>query len=267
VTGRVAETTESATEIALQVYLLGEVDFEAGLRFQRRLHYEISGERSRAALVLCEHPPLITVGRQGSRSHIRAEPEELRAREWRVRWVNRGGGTWLHLPGQLAVYPILPLDRLGLGVDEYLQRLHRVIIDVLADFSLTGAPRDGRPGICVGSRLIAPVGVAVRDWVSYFGFCLNVNPPLLPFRQICSGLGEASATSLERERRGRLRPAFVRQLVIEQFGKHFAFTRTAFFSSHPSLQGSAQRCRDTERNGKHPKPAGESSSLRGGAGD
>src|SRR5438105_5903882 len=84
---------------SLQVYLLGTVDFEALLRCQRRLHYEISGDRDLAALVLCEHPPLITVGRHGSRAHILAEPRELALRGWRIRWVNRAGGCWLHQPG------------------------------------------------------------------------------------------------------------------------------------------------------------------------
>src|SRR5688572_3217932 len=87
-------------ERTLQAYLLGSVDFETALRLQRRLHYEVSGDREQACLILCEHPPIITVGRQGSRAHIFCEPEELRARQWRVRWVNRGGGTWLHLGGQ-----------------------------------------------------------------------------------------------------------------------------------------------------------------------
>src|SRR5437588_11512158 len=96
----------AATEPSLQVYLLGTVDFEDMLQCQRRLVYEVSGDRSRAALLLCEHPPLISVGREGSREHIRFEPKDLAAREWPVRWVNRGGGCLLHLPGQLAVYPI-----------------------------------------------------------------------------------------------------------------------------------------------------------------
>ena len=102
---------EAAGEASLQVYLLGSIDFESALALQRRLIYQVAGERSGAALVLCEHPPLITVGRQGSRSHILCDSEELRARRWKVRWVNRGGGCLLHQPGQLAVYPILPLDR------------------------------------------------------------------------------------------------------------------------------------------------------------
>src|SRR3984957_11678561 len=78
----------------LQAYLLGTVDFEAALVLQKRLVYDISGNRSQAALILCEHPPCITVGRQGSRAHILYEPEELHQRRWPIRWVNRGGG-WL----------------------------------------------------------------------------------------------------------------------------------------------------------------------------
>src|SRR6478672_12593028 len=125
--------TESAGPAALQVYLLGTVEYAAALALQRQLVYHVAGDRGRAALVLCEHPPAITVGRQGSRAHILYEPEELRALRWRVRWVNRGGGCLLHLPGQMAIYPILPLDRLGLGLQGYLDRLRQVILDVLAD--------------------------------------------------------------------------------------------------------------------------------------
>src|SRR5262245_58140546 len=151
-------TPESALNV-LQAYLLGTVDFEAALLLQRRLVYEISGERSRAALILCEHPPLITVGRQGSRGHILCEPEELRARRWRVRWVNRGGGCLLHVPGQLAIYSVVALDRFGLGLRAYLDRLQRTLLAVLADFSVEGQTHSERPGVWVGPRLIAGVGV------------------------------------------------------------------------------------------------------------
>ena len=160
------ETIVPTEETTLQVFMLGEVEFEAALRFQRRLHYEISGDRTQTALILCEHPPLITVGRQGSRAHILCEAQELRARRWPVRWVNRGGGTLLHLPGQLALYPIVPLERFGLGLDNYLQRLVAVGLALLADFDIAGEIRSEAPGIRVGGRLIAAAGVAVRDWVA-----------------------------------------------------------------------------------------------------
>src|SRR5467141_1087224 len=82
----------------LEAYLLGSVRFESALAFQRRLLYQVAGEPDHGALLLCEHAPLITVGRQGSATHILYEPDELRARRWQVRWVNRGGGCVLHLP-------------------------------------------------------------------------------------------------------------------------------------------------------------------------
>src|SRR6516165_4470029 len=128
-------TAAAAGDSAFQVYLLGTVDFETALALQRRLVYEVAGDRARAALVLCEHPPLITVGRQGSRAHLLCDPDELRARQWSVRWVNRGGGCLLHAPGQLAIYPVLALDRLRLSIPDYLDRLHAALVALAADFS------------------------------------------------------------------------------------------------------------------------------------
>src|SRR5947208_8204137 len=140
---------------ALQAYLLGMVDFDGMLRVQRRLVYEVSGDRSRSLLFLCEHPPLISVGREGSREHIGLEPAELAAREWPVRWVNRGGGCLLHLPGQLAVYPVLALDRLGLDLNGYLRQFQSVLADVLTGLELAAEQRPRRAGVFLGDRLIA----------------------------------------------------------------------------------------------------------------
>jgi lipoyl(octanoyl) transferase len=220
----------------LQAYLLGSVEFEAALAFQRRLVYQVSGDRSSSFLVMCEHSGLITVGREGSRAHISFEPEELVARQWRVRWVNRGGGCLLHLPGQLAVYPILALDRLGLGLRDYLDRLQDVVIAVLDDFGIRGQSRPGQAGVWVGSRLIAGVGVAVRDWVSYYGLAFNVNPPLGFYRRLRSGpSADGSMTSVECERHGPLRTSFVRERFLEHFAARFSFPRTTLFTGHPSL--------------------------------
>jgi lipoyl(octanoyl) transferase len=224
----------------LQAYLLGALEFEAALSFQRRLVYQVSGDRASAFLLFCEHPPLITVGREGSRAQILFEPEELAARRWRVRWVNRGGGCQLHLPGQLAVYPILALDRLGLGLQDYLGRLQEVVVAVLDDFGVAGQTRAGQPGVWVGPRLIASVGVAVRDWVAYYGLTLNVNPALDLFRKVhCGAPGDGPMTSLERERRGPLRPALVRERFLTHFAGRFPFDRVSLFSDHPSLSRKA----------------------------
>src|SRR5205823_9495400 len=106
---------------------------------------EVAGDRESGALILCEHPHLITIGREGSRRQVLLEPDELSARRWPLRWVNRGGGCILHAPGQVALYPILPLDRLALGIDAFLQRLRQILIAVLDDFSIPGEARAEQP--------------------------------------------------------------------------------------------------------------------------
>jgi lipoyl(octanoyl) transferase len=225
---------------ALQVYLLGTVDFEALLRFQRRLHYEISGDPAQAALILCEHPPLITVGRHGSRAHILLEPRELQVRGWPVRWVNRAGGCWLHQPGQLAVYALVSLERLGLTVPAYLRRLSEVVQAWLGDFGVSNEWRDG--GAWVGTRLLAGLGSAIRNWVSYYGLCLNINPVLDPYRLVrCAHKTVEPMTSLERERRGRVRPSLARERFVEHFQSRFGFSRVSLFTEHSSLKGSTER--------------------------
>lgn len=228
------------TDRALQVYVLGTVDFESALALQRRLVYQVVGQPSEAALILCEHPPLITIGRQGSRAHILCEPGELRARQWAVRWVNRGGGCVLHTPGQLAIYPILALPEFGLGLQEYLDRLRSVVITLLADFSVVGEPCLKTGAVRVDGRPIATVGVAVRDWVAYYGVYLNVNPDLGPYRRVLCDASEGGVmTSLERERHGPLRPALVRERLLEHFAAGFGFTRTSLFFDHPALSRKA----------------------------
>jgi lipoyl(octanoyl) transferase len=225
------------SERALQVYLLGSVGFEDALALQRLLAFQTAGDTGSSTLILCEHPPLITVGRQGSREHILFEPGELQIRGWPVRWVNRGGGSLLHLPGQLAIYPVLALNQLELGVEAYLERLQTVLASLLVDFNISCAVRPNQAGLWVGNRMIASVGVAVRDWVAYFGAVLNVNPDLDLFRLIRTGQpGDGPMTSIERERRGPLRPALVRERFIEYFASHFNFGRTSLLFHHPFLK-------------------------------
>src|SRR4051812_21365154 len=133
----------------LEVYMLGLVDFEEVQQLQRRLVYEL-GERGGASLVLCEHPPTISVGRSGSRAHIVPDDDELRSLGIRVYWVNRGGGCILHLPGQLAAYVVLPLAPFGLDLGRYLEGLHAAVVGLLDEFELRGATQPGVGGVFLG---------------------------------------------------------------------------------------------------------------------
>src|SRR5260370_8921170 len=83
---------------ALQVYLLGSVEFEDALALQRLLAFQTAGNAGSSAFILCEHPPLITVGRQGRREQILITPQDLQTPRWPIRGVNLGHGSLPHLP-------------------------------------------------------------------------------------------------------------------------------------------------------------------------
>lgn len=227
---------------SLRVYLLGEISFDTALELQRHLVSEIAVGGGSPALVLCQHPPLITVGREGSLRHILCEPEEMRARRWGVRWVNRGGGCVLHLPGQLAIYPILPLKEMGWGLTDLTSALRDLTSVVVRSFSINQAVRTEHAGVRVGNRLIGVTAAAVRDWVSYFGVYLNVNPDLAAYRSVSvGGDGEPPMTSLARERRGPVHAAVVRRQVVEASVQCFGFAQYSIFTDHALLQRRTRR--------------------------
>ena len=219
----------------LQAYLFGEVGFEDALALQRRLVYEVAGEPSLAMVLLCQHPAGITVGRHGSRAHIRLTDEELRARGWDVRWVARGGGVTLHVPGQVACYPILPLRTLGLTPAEYLAGLGRIVGGLCGEFGIAAESDIAAPAVRVRGRRVATFGVAVRDWVTSYGMVVNVGCDLECFRAVeCDG-DPVRMTSLQRESPTPVRVPAVRQRLVELIARQFGFERLSVFHNHPAF--------------------------------
>jgi lipoyl(octanoyl) transferase len=125
-------------------------------------------------LLLCEHPRLITVGRDGSRAHIRVSEEELRQRRVEVRFVTRGGGCIVHGPGQLAVYPIVSLRQRGWRAPEFRRRLLDGLASALADLRITAQPCARGVGRCGRTGPLAALGVAVQHGVAFHGAFINV---------------------------------------------------------------------------------------------
>lgn len=223
----------------LNAYLLGRLDFDELLALQRRLVYDVSGSRSTAVLLICEHPQTITIGRAGSLAHIHLEAEELRRRGLPIRWVNRGGGCLLSLPGQVAFYPIFALDQLNINVGTFLDQLHKLVGEVLASFAIRSHVQPTEAGVWVGDRRIAHVGVAIRDWVSSFGGAINLDPDLKEYRHVWCDGDPKPMTSMQREQPTRIRPATLRQRLIDAFVTRFQFERVSLFHHHPALKGKA----------------------------
>jgi lipoyl(octanoyl) transferase len=227
---------------SIEIYLLGLIEFEEAQQLQRRLVYD-AGEGGGAALVICEHPPTITVGRSGSRAHIRPDDDELRERAIRVHWVNRGGACVLHLPGQLVGYLVLPLIPLGLDLRSYLDGLYATLIGTLEEFDLRGTTRPEQPGVFLGHSRVASVGVAVNRWIAYHGFTLNVGPYLEPFDLLDEpglGLYPLRQTSMESRRQRPAPMAKVREALIREVEAIFGLERHHLYTDHPMIRRKAQ---------------------------
>ncbi|MBI2824114.1 MAG: hypothetical protein HYX69_05395 [Planctomycetia bacterium] len=205
---------------ALAAYLLGSLEFEACLALQQRLVYEAGGRQDgQISLLICEHPACITVGRHGSRADVRLSERSLVTERLAVRWVNRGGGSLMHAPGQLAVYPIVPLEWHGWSVGAYVDRLQSGLVGAVAELGFHGHVPAGRRGLWGRTGRIAAVGVAVKNWTTYYGAYVNVSPArrLLSFVH-ADTTRRAAMSSLAIERQQpvnmtRVREALVRHLA------------------------------------------------------
>jgi len=226
---------------SLEVHLLGIVDFDAALLLQRHLADEISGRNDRrGTLLLCEHPPLITVGREGSRADLHADSDELTARQIEVRWLNRGGGAIVHGPGQLAVYPILPLDRLCCGLVQYRDRMETAVAETCRELRAPAFRNDRDPGVRTRCGQFAFLGAAVKSWVSYHGMFINVAPRMDLMRMVRPA-GNSRITSLAAQ---RLRPTSmhaVREAMIRHLADQFGYDQTHVYTGHPLLKRERRR--------------------------
>ncbi|MCA9117143.1 MAG: hypothetical protein KDA79_18860 [Planctomycetaceae bacterium] len=237
-------TSDSSNEEpgVLRVYLLGLLDFDAALALQEHFVDEVaSREDGSGILLLCEHPPTITIGRNGSRADVVPGQQELKQREIPVRWVSRGGGTVMHSPGQLAVYPILPLNRLNLGLASFVERLHGSVHDLAAELKMPVEPSGGTAaGIHGRCGQFATVGVAVRDWVSCHGLFVNVSPAK-EFLRLVRPAGEPGYASIQQQRQRAASMHSIRERMIRSVATRMGYSRHYLFTSHPLLKRTVRK--------------------------
>lgn len=173
-------------------YLLdfGRMDYAKALELQK----ELASRRARGeipdTLILVEHDHVITLGRKTS-------PPNLRAQDIPVFQVERGGDATYHGPGQLVGYPVMLLS--DHDVRRHVRNIEETLIRAARAFGIEGGTVEGHPGVWVGGKKLASIGVAVAEWVTYHGFALNVNTDLQYFELIrpC-GLDPSTMTSMEK---------------------------------------------------------------------
>ena len=129
-------------------------------------------------LWVVEHDPVFTLGQAGKDEHVLA-PGDIP-----VLQVERGGQVTYHGPGQIVVYPLLQLRRLGIGVRDYVCRIEQAIIDTLDEWNIGAERLDGAPGVYVGGAKVAALGIRVRRGCTFHGLAFNVAMDLEPFHRI-----------------------------------------------------------------------------------
>jgi lipoyl(octanoyl) transferase len=156
---------------------LGRVAYEPTWRAMQRFT-DGRGAETPDEVWFLEHPPVFTQGMAGRAEHVLA-PGDIP-----VVPIDRGGQVTYHGPGQLVVYPLLDLRRLGLGIRDLVVALEQSVIDLCAAHGIEAAGRRDAPGVYVGGRKLASIGLRVRRGGSYHGLALNVNGDLEPFTRI-----------------------------------------------------------------------------------
>ncbi len=176
---------------------LGHAEYLEVLDLQRRLVQLRQENKVPDALLLVEHEPVITLGRRGRTDNILSTAQELTSQGIHIHKVERGGDVTYHGPGQLVVYPIVHVGQRKLGVRGFVHLLEETIILTLSDFDIKAGRDPRQRGVWVKDRKVAALGVALRRWVSFHGFALNVSPNLDHYCHInpC-GFGHEQVTSM-----------------------------------------------------------------------
>jgi lipoyl(octanoyl) transferase len=185
----------------LEVVLAGTVPYGEGLAWQRQLAEDrIAGRLAHDVLLLLEHPPVVTLGRNAHAAHL-LQPAGIEVFE-----VERGGDVTFHGPGQLVGYPILDLNAYKKDLHWYLRTLEQALIVALSQLGIRAERNPGYTGVWTRSKKIASIGIHVKQWVTWHGFALNVTTDLADFERIVPcGIPGVEMTSVEQEQGARSR--------------------------------------------------------------
>ncbi len=182
----------------LNVVDLGLIPYKEAWDLQSRIQRELIDNKKANYpvpqthyLLLCEHPPVFTLGKSGSENHLRLNDKERTNHQIEYFKINRGGDITFHGPGQLVGYPILDLDLIFTDVHKYVRSLEEVIIRVLDNYDVKGILNPSYTGVWIDTnkqineaKKICAIGVHLSRWVTMHGFAFNINTDLSFFDHI-----------------------------------------------------------------------------------
>ena len=202
----------------LRILNQGLVPYEAAWEFQKKTHASRLAGESPDTLILLEHPPVYTFGKNADRTNL-IDPKDAE-----VIQSDRGGDITWHGPGQLVGYPILNLEDHKKSVSWYMRNLEEVIIKTLGQFDIEGGRVSGMTGVWVGDQKVCAMGVRLSRWVTMHGFALNVGPDMSYFHgMIPCGIKGKGVVSMNELLKTELDMQEVITPLVKAFQTVFAF--------------------------------------------
>ena len=213
------------------VFSLGTLGYRSAWEIQNNIAHHIKKNSLSNVVLLLQHPNVYTIGRRGTRADIFLSDRELKKLNIELIETDRGGEVTYHGPGQMIVYPIVDIRKLG-GPSKFVGILESVIIDVLEQYQLDSFQVCGRIGVWVSAsttkgdsfyneKKIAAIGLRFSQGISTHGFALNVNPDLKFFEQIIPcGIKDRGVTSIVEEIGRDVDYDELKQRIIESLSKH-----------------------------------------------
>jgi lipoyl(octanoyl) transferase len=218
---------------------LGLIGYDEAYTLQKRIVAARKADAVGDILLLCEHPHVITQGRNGKREHLLASENVLRQKGVAFYETSRGGDVTYHGPGQIVGYPILNLAAIRRDVVWYVRMLEEVMIRASSDFGVAATRESGKTGVWVapdvpaanrcgrfpglGAEKLGAIGVHITRWVTSHGFAYNVSTDLRFFDLIVPcGIADRKATSLEKLLRHSVDSREVASRLTRHFGEVFS---------------------------------------------
>ena len=224
---------------------LGLIGYADAYALQKRLVAARKAAALPDVLLLCEHPHVITLGRNGKRENLLASDRVLEQKGVEFQPTDRGGDITYHGPGQIVGYPVLDLAAIRRDVGWYVRMLEEVMIRATAAFGLSAIRVTGKTGIWVPSldareEKLGAIGVHLSRWVTSHGFAYNVSTDLRYFDLIVPcGITESKATSLEKLLGRSVASHEVAPLLTKHLGEVFSLSMSR--ASHAELLGHLER--------------------------
>lgn len=177
---------------------LGLTDYKESYRLQEETFENVRRGTLESALMLCQHNPVITMGRAAKSSNILIGPEELKKQGIMTYKIERGGDVTYHGPGQLTAYPVFNLNHWKKDIHFFLRQLEAAIMGLLDKFGIKSQTRSGLTGVWVEQKKIASIGISIRNWITFHGLSINITDNDLDnFRLIRPCGMDIEMTSLE----------------------------------------------------------------------